>query len=62
MQIDEAIKTLNCIGGDGELWPNTDIAKALKLGIEALKRVQDIRSRGLFNTPYLLPGEDNKVK
>ena len=33
---------------------------ALKLGIEALKRVQDLRKERGMNSCYLLPGETEK--
>ena len=60
MTIDEAIKCLNL----SDNWPqrvgNNDLREALKLGIEALKRVKDDRQN--YRIPYspeMLPGESN---
>ncbi len=64
MTLDEAIRLLELESRCGEYTPDCDILKALKLGIEALKRIKNERvyhfSQGLIGINRLLPGETEK--
>ena len=57
MTIDEAIRELGIINHDGFVIMRYTEFEALKLGIEALKRYQDLRSRNRIPTWERLTGE-----
>lgn len=57
MTPEEAIKRINRFTFPGEWDLDRDDVMALKLGIEALKRIQDGRSKGYDFFAHLLPGE-----
>jgi len=60
MTIDEAIEILEGEVTYRDCFDNTDRYHALKLGIEALKRVKLVRESPLGSWEYLLPGETEK--
>ena len=57
MTIDEAIKTLSNLVVASQLVGGTRQDTAIKLGIEALKRLKTIRGYPYFQLQGLLPGE-----
>ena len=57
MTIDEAIKRLQNELNHGFRCGYEDLDKAQRLGIEALKRLQEQRSRTIIDEDDLLPGE-----
>lgn len=57
MTIDEAIKELTKQLGPKYSTPDTDFHNAMKLGIEALKTVRDVRRWPFPESIILLPGE-----
>jgi len=57
MTIDEAIKVLKYLKGEGPLWTTYQCRQGLSLGIEALKRIGMCRDYGEIPTTNLLPGE-----
>jgi len=57
MKLEKAIEILNLILGDQPSNFQEDDEDALKLGIEALKRVQLQRTHGGVITETMLPGE-----
>lgn len=57
MTIDEAIKVLEEERSNHHSFSTDIIGQAEQLGIEALKRIQVGRARGVITQKYLLPGE-----
>ena len=57
MKIDEAIKLLDRWQNGKDITSFDDVNRAVKLGIEALKRVRDIRQEMSATRESLLPGE-----
>ncbi len=57
MTIDKAVEILDNYQADMCLTPATDLRDAVKLGIEALKRINEIRESPLGYTEFRLPGE-----
>lgn len=57
MNLSKAIEILFDLLGEGPQFPPNDRRDAVKLGIEALKRVQRIRKDALFDGGVSLPGE-----
>ena len=57
MKIDKAIKVLQRSASDGIPRGETAFNDAVKLGIEALKRVKEARVKVYFTSRTLLPGE-----
>jgi hypothetical protein len=57
MTIDEAIKTLSDSLVGVEMVDDPDLPDALKLGIEALKRVKSLRASGKPDRWSILKGE-----
>lgn len=57
MTIDEAIRVLSDKDPDIDGIMNDDYSKAIKLGIEALKRIKDARGRTMWVVCENLPGE-----
>lgn len=57
MTIDEAIEGLSDLLTDGPYWPPEKRIEAVKLGIEALKRIKEQRIGWSPIDYYLLPGE-----
>lgn len=57
MKIDKAIELLEAIIKSGEYLGDPDDSRAVKLGLEALRRVKDCRQVACDFAPKLLPGE-----
>lgn len=57
MTIDKAIQVLNYLISISSHMPNPDHRDAIKLGIEALKRIKQQRALEACERSYLLPGE-----
>jgi hypothetical protein len=57
MTIDEAIKELKTNPGIEVFVVDPLAAKAIQLGIEALKRIKEYRNRADVRRSFLLPGE-----
>ena len=54
---DEAIKELDLYLLHSDEWQHERLDIAIKLGIEALKRLKDLRTEEVFRAGILLPGE-----
>lgn len=57
MKLSKAIQVLDINIKVGEEKMPPDVRDALKLGIEAMKRVEEMRQDNAFLSPRLLPGE-----
>ncbi len=57
MNLDKALEILTDLRGRGPQFPPDDRRDAVKLGIEALKRVRDMRISPCTTADELLPGE-----
>ena len=57
MKIDEAIEILTNSTSGNDPWLDPDLKEATKLGIEALKEVERLRSYKALHVLKLLPGE-----
>lgn len=57
MTIDEAIKILDIVQAPPLMHPEHKYNEALKLGIEALKRITEGRNKGYDFFAHSLPGE-----
>jgi hypothetical protein len=57
MTIDEAIKKMEPLTKDADWIVAADLKEAIRLGIEALKRLKDIREYRFGITDKLLPSE-----
>jgi hypothetical protein len=57
ISIDEAIRLLSKWQSGLRTTPMDDVDSAVKLGIEALKLVKDMRDFQYWGVPTLLPGE-----
>ncbi|MBA7547100.1 hypothetical protein ES705_39502 [subsurface metagenome] len=57
MSLKKPIETLEAIRHTGHYQPTVDDVKAVELGIEALKRLQELRTPSSGNPHLLLPGE-----
>lgn len=57
MTIDKAIKTLAECADHVNPWSLPDLPDAAKLGIEALKRISELRRYPTCQSNLLLPGE-----
>ena len=62
MTIDEAIKELEALLINRKTDLLRDTLKAIPLGIEALKRLNDWRAGKILNPDFMLPGETEEVK
>ncbi len=60
MFIDKAIEILEDLVRDQPTFSPDDRRDAVKLGIEALKRLKDIRHFGEFGAVHPLPGETKR--
>ena len=60
MTLDEAIKTLTNDLADNIFNHGTKLERAAQLGIEALKRLRELREVGSMSSGPLLPGETEK--
>jgi len=61
MTIDKAIEILKLRVGSPFVRANQDTQDATKLGIEALKRLKELRAIGSLSSGVRLPGETNQV-
>ena len=57
MKLEKAIEILHDLLGEGPQFSPDDRRDAVKLGIEALKRLQDIRKSPWTTGVEILPGE-----
>ena len=62
MTIDKAIKILQTTQYLCGATESQQFGDAIKLGIEALKRLKEVRERGYNLFGHLLPGETEEVK
>ena len=62
MQIDKAIEILQDLLTTEPQWPPDDRRDAVRLGIEALRRIRHIRHNPCFLNSMLLSGETKEVK
>ena len=62
MTLEEAIKKLTTLAVEMEMFENKPDAKAVKLGIEALKFRQRLEKAATKHPYRLLPGETKEVK
>ncbi|MBA7577276.1 hypothetical protein ES708_19123 [subsurface metagenome] len=60
ISIDEAIKELNHQANICHTWGEETLKCSLRLGIEALKRIQEYRSMKIVSGGWNLPGETKK--
>ena len=57
MKVSEAIEILNYWETDVDAWNDADTDAAIKLGMEALKRIESCRVGDAANVELPLPGE-----
>jgi hypothetical protein len=57
MELTKAIEILKLAISDPDLVDANDFVEAQELGIQALNKIQDLRTRYPIQKPQLLPGE-----
>jgi hypothetical protein len=62
MKISEAITNLECLEQSQEAGLEDDEKEAIKLGVEALRRLWEWRKQNLFVAQALLPGETEEER
>ena len=62
MKLEEAIEVLEAELKEWEAVEFAQLPNAMKLGIEALKRLNNLRTEKVFRAGILLPGETEEVK
>ncbi len=61
MKIDKALEILTDFLGEGPQFSPDDRREAVQLGIEALKRIQDMRTSPCTTSDEILPGETDEA-